>query len=110
MNILELFKKIEDSDLNININGEFEIHKKHILWKYELKDFEDDNNNDYYSDDEYDFDYGFDSISNEETLLEIYNEDLDRFELFLDEINEFNNFDISEPIIKKTSISFKIFD
>jgi hypothetical protein len=107
MTINELFDSMMIDGIIDNISGNIELHKKYLSYKYELD--ETDNDDSYYSstydDDEYCFD---DYNSNEEELNEVYLTDKDIIELFLDENNELNNFEISDPNVKRKSISFKI--
>jgi len=107
MNINELFEKLEERFSSDELSGEFIKHNNHIVWKYVY----DKNNDDYYRIDiEDDSDeIFFESVSNEEILLNAYYKDIDLIENFFNEINESNNWSFSDPTIKKNSISIKIF-
>jgi hypothetical protein len=104
MNIKELYNKIQ-KELADDLSGELDLHKNHIIYKYDLS-IDDDQYTEYDDEDNY---YGFDSISDEESLNEVCDEDLDIINGYLDEIDEFDNFNISDPEIKKSVIFFKIF-
>lgn len=107
MTINELFDLMVNDGIADNITGNIDLHKKYISYRYELDEI--DNEDSYYSSSYDDDEYCFDEYnSNEEDLNEIYLMDKDIIELFLDENDELNNFEISDPNIKRKSISFKI--
>ena len=107
MNINELFEKIQDEYLPEDLNGEFTLAGNLIVWSYDL----DENSEDISVDDEDDEDYGFsfDAESPEELLLEAYREDLELLETLLDEIEESENWTVSEPETIDNLITFKLF-
>ena len=108
MNINQLYEFIID-EISENISGSFELFENTIIWTYTDNEvYEQDLNDDidyiYYDDNDDDLS----SINNEEKLNEIYFEDKEIIEIFLDSINEFNNFCILESEINNNNISFKI--
>jgi hypothetical protein len=52
--------------------------------------------------------FGFDSVSSEELLLEGYQEDFEKLQNKLDEINETDNWEFSNTDINESIISFVI--
>ena len=54
-------------------------------------------------------DYGFNDTTPEETLIETYENDLDVINVFLDEMDELENWSFSEVESSEEIISFKIF-
>ncbi len=107
MNINELFEKIQDRFLPEDLNGEFNLHGNCITWEYDLNNDSEEITAPDNDDDELQFD--FESESPEELLLNAYNEDTELLESLLDEIEEYDNWSLSEPEIGETTISFKIF-
>lgn len=106
MNIKGLYVKLQSEFNNEQLKGEFILEEDHILWSYNLDEDNEEVKN-YY--DEYDEEYfNFDSVSSNELLLEEYDNDFDLIKLFLDKINEFENWSISEPDIKRNMISAEI--
>lgn len=116
MNIKELLEKIQDNfitkDLNgepvSQLNGELILHGNCIVYEYSLdKDSEeieipiDEQDDELY--------FNFEASSSEELLQETYKEDLDLIEVFLDEIDELDNWTLSDPETNDNLISFKIF-
>ncbi len=108
MNINELFDKIHENGLSESLDGELIIKGNCIIWTYDLnKNSEEIEAPLDEEGDELEFD--FESSSSQELLLEAYHKDLEAIELFLDEIEESENWTISEPETSDTIISFKIF-
>ena len=103
MKINELFNEIQnrfDSDI---IKGEFILTDDAIIWSYNLDGEIEEIDID---DDEL---YGFETESPEELLKLAYDEDYEKLENFLDEIEEFDNWTISDFEIIDNLISFKIY-
>lgn len=103
MNINELFEKIQDS-FQEEIKGEYELQGSEIIWMNNvnagiepLDDFEEDEDM-----------FGFETQTTEEVLIESYKEDLEKLEELLDNIEEDDNWDISDYEICENIISFKI--
>ncbi len=108
MNISELFEKLQDKFLPEEIVGEFSLHGNCIIWEYNLdNDSEEISTPTINDDDEHYFD--FETSSSEEILLETYNEIFEQLESYLDEIEELENWTISESETIDNTISFKIF-
>jgi hypothetical protein len=108
MNVNELFEKIQDNFLPEELNGEFTLQGNCIIWTYDL----DDNDSEEIStpnEDEDELGFGFETASSEELLHEAYDDDLERLEGLLDELEENDNWSFSEPEIAESVISFKIF-
>jgi hypothetical protein len=106
MNINELFEKIQDNFLPEDLKGEFTLHGNCIVWTYNLEDNTESINVPTDEDDEI---FDFESISSEEILQNAYDEDCEALELFLDELEEYDNWSFSEPEIIENIITFKIF-
>ena len=105
MNINELYEKIQDELSEDELNGEFLLHENVIIWSYNLSD----DSEDVFIDDDYDDEtYNFNASSSEELLFEGYQEDFDKFQIFLDGIGEYHNWTISESEIVDNTILFKI--
>lgn len=107
MNINELFETIQNKLLFENLNGEFTLHGNCIIWTYNLDNDSEDIEEPNEDDDEQDF--GFESQSSEELLQEAYDNDFAILERILDELEETDNWEFSEPETNKKIISFKIF-
>jgi hypothetical protein len=104
MNINQLYELLID-ELSENITGFFELHNNTIIWLYTDNDiYESDDLLDYMFDDDESI-----NVNNEENLNDIYYEDKENIEIFLDSINEIDNFSLTDPDINNNSISFKIF-
>ena len=105
MNINELFEEIQDEFVLEELNGEFLLQRNLIVWSYNL----DDNSEEIeYDEDEDDNMFGFESLSGEELLLEAYQEDLEKFNDFLDRLEETSNWSLSETETVENIISFNI--
>jgi len=107
MNINELLEKLQERFLPEDLKGEFTAHGNCIIWEYNLDNDVEEIEVPEADGDELEFD--FESLSSEELLQEAYNKDHELLEVFLDEIDEFNNWTISDPEINENIISFKIF-
>jgi len=107
MNINELFDKLQEDGLVNNLSGELIIKGNCIIWTYDLNKNSEEIEAPSEDDDEQEF--GFDSTSPEELLLETYAEDLEKIQEFLDEYEEIDNWTFSEPETSETIISFRIF-
>jgi len=107
MNISELFEAIEDEFTSDDLNGEFTLLGNVIVWSYNLDDDCEDLPSNDDDDDEYCFD--FESQTAEELLLEAHQEDLDKLNELLDELEETDNWTISDAEAVEKIISFKIF-
>jgi len=107
MNISELFEAIQNKFLPEDLNGEFLLQGNCIVWTYNL----DNDSEEIDAPDENDEEqnYSFDAMSSEELLQEAYDDDLECIEGFLDELDEFDYWTISEPETNGNVISFKIF-
>ena len=108
MNINELFEKIQEGMFLNELNGELIIKGNCIIWTYDL----DKNSEEIEAptdEDGEEPEFSFESASPQELLLEAYHKDLEAIELFLDELEEYDNWTISEPETSDTVISFKIF-
>ncbi len=106
MNINELFEEIQDEFIVEELNGEFLLQGKSIVWTYNLEDSSEEID---YNDDDEDNMFGFESISSEELLLEGYHEDIEKLQNKLDEISETDNWNFSNTDINENLISFTIY-
>jgi len=106
MNINELFEEIQDEFIVEELNGEFILQAKCIVWSYNLEDSSEEID---YTEEDEDNMFGFDSVTSEELLLEGYQEDFIKIEEFLDELEELDNWTISPTDIVDEVIIFKIF-
>ncbi len=112
MNINELFKNIQDKFSSDDLSGEFTVEGNCIVWTYVLDNYDNTNYvKSFYSDDEEDelLEFDFESTSSEELLLEAYNNDFQKVEGLLDELDETQDWTIGEPETIDDTISFKIF-
>ena len=106
MYINELFEKIQNEFLLDELNGEFLLEKNYIIWLYYL----DEDSEEIECHDENDENvFNFETNSSEELLQEAYQEDLEKLENLLDEIEEIDMWNISDFEITENTISFKIF-
>jgi len=105
MNINELFEEIQDEFIVEDLNGEFLLQGGNIVWSYNLEDSSEEID---YSEEDEDNMFGFESVSAEELLLEGYQEDLEKLQNKLDEINETDNWELSDPATNDSIISFTI--
>jgi hypothetical protein len=107
MNINELFEKIQENFLPEQLKGEFQLQSNRIVWTYDIK--KDSEEIDAPNDDDDEAEENFGVLSPEELLQEVYDEDLQAVEEFLDELEEYDNWTLSEPETNETTISFRIF-
>jgi hypothetical protein len=107
MNICELFETIQVGILPEEIDGEFQLQGKCIVWTYSLNDNSEELPE--IDDDEEELGFSFEAKSAEEILQESYEEDLEVLEGFLDEIEETGNWTFSDPETVGNIISFRIF-
>jgi hypothetical protein len=105
MNINELFEEIQDEFILEDLNGEFLLQGRNIVWSYNLEDSSEEI--DFIEEDE-DNMFGFDSVSSEELLLEGYQKDFEKLQNKLDEINESDNWKFGDTDINESIISFVI--
>lgn len=103
MNINELFEQLEEYFAFNELNGELTLIGSEIVWDYSLEPSVDDNDDDMENEEE-----DIEIKSNEEILLDVYDDDIERINLFLDEANEIDYWDISDPEIFDDCISFTI--
>jgi len=106
MNINELFETIQDEFVPEELNGEFLLHGNVIIWSYNLTE---DSEEFVYLDDEEEETFSFEASSSEELLQEAYQEDLERLQMFLDGIEETDNWTFSDSEVVDDVIVFKIF-
>jgi hypothetical protein len=108
MNISELFEKLQDKFLPEEINGEFSLHGNCIIWEYNLDNDSEEISISTMDEDEEQY-FVFEASSPEEILLETHGDVLEQVEFYLDELEELDNWTISESEIVDNTISFKIF-
>ena len=106
MNINELFETIQDEFVPEELNGEFLLHGNVIIWSYNLTE---DSEEFVYLDEEEEETFSFEASSSEELLQEAYQEDLERLQMFLDGIEETDNWTFSDSEVVDDVIVFKIF-
>jgi len=104
MYINELFENIEEEFHPEELNGEFTLEKNTIVWSYYLNDEID---GEVIIEDEDNF-LNFEAASNEELLQEAYQEDLEKLQEYLDEIEETENWEFSDFETTDDNISFNI--
>jgi hypothetical protein len=111
MNINELFKTIQHKFSPEDLNGEFTIEGNCIVWTYVLDNYDTTNYTrcNYDDDDDDLLEFEFESASSEELLLENYECDFQKIEALLDELDETENWTISDSETIDDTISFKIF-
>ena len=107
MNITQLFNKIQENFIDDESKGELVLQGNCIVWTYVY----DEECNDSFEceDDEEGMYIHFESITIDEKLEEISTDYIENIKLYLDELNEIENWTFSEPDIVDDSISFKIF-
>jgi cytochrome b involved in lipid metabolism len=108
MKINELFEIIQKELDQDDLYGEFILHKNNIVWSYRLDDNEESYDEYYLDDDDFEPNFNFDCASNEELLQDAYIADSEKLESLLDEIEESDNWRLSEPTATRCVISFKI--
>lgn len=110
MNINELFKNIQYKFSLEDLNGEFTIEGNCIVWTYALDNYDNTNYTKcFYDDDDDLLEFDFESESSEELLLESYECTFQKIEMLLDELDETENWTMSDPETIDETISFKIF-
>lgn len=107
MNINELFEEIQNEFLPEELKGEFLLCGNVIIWSYNLSDDAEDLDD--LDEDNEDFGFSFEACSSEELLLEVYQEDLKKLNEFLDEIEEIDEWTLSDTEIADDVIDFKIY-
>ena len=106
MNINELFETIQDEFVPEELNGEFLLHGNVIIWSYNLTE---DSEEITYLDDDEEETFSFEASSSEELLQEAHHEDLEKLQLFLDSVEESDNWTFSDSEVVDDVIVFKIF-
>lgn len=106
MNINELFEEIQNEFLPEELNGEFLLQGNCIVWTYNL---EEDSEQIVYDEDDEENLFSFEASSSEELLQEAYQEDLEKLNDLLDELEETMNWNLSDFETSESIISFKIF-
>jgi hypothetical protein len=107
MNIRELFKEMQETFSDGELNGNIILQKNAIVWSYSLNDSEEGDDDDFeFGDDDDSFD--FNTPANEELLQDAYAEDLERIEELLDETDEDCLFTVTDAEITEKRISFRI--
>lgn len=108
MNINQLFKKLQEDFITDKSDGELQLQGNCIVWTYFLEDdYEEIETNE--SDDEEDMYNQFESTTVDEILEEVSTNYIESIKLFLDELNEIENWTFSDPDIVDDTITFKIF-
>lgn len=108
MNISELFEKLQDKFLPEEIVGEFSLHGNCIVWEYNYDDCNEEVSIPIIDDEEEHY-FDFETSTPEENMNETHTEIVEQVELYLDELDELDNWTISESEIVDNTISFKIF-
>lgn len=107
MNISDLFDELQERFSPEDLSGELVLHGNCIIWSHKVdNDMEDE---DEISDFDEDDPLCFGIVSCEELLLDAYNEDFEKIEAFLDELNQTNKWTFGDADIVENTISFKIF-
>ncbi len=113
MYISELYQSLVENVDSDNLNGELELQGNCIVWTYNLEDNAGNEQslpiveNDEY-DDEYD-NYYFESETDEEILQTKCDEDIEIIKLYLDDLDDSEDWSFSEPEIGENTIMFRIF-
>ena len=106
MSINELFETIQEKFLPEDLEGEFILQGNCIIWSYNLDNDSEEIELPSWDEDE---EFLFESMSPEELLQDAYIADSEKIEGLLDELEETDNWTLSEPEIIENTISFKIF-
>ncbi len=106
MTIKELYKKLQNNFDSDELKGSFTLHGSSIRWEYNL--YDSNSGSKYEKDFDGEIEPDFESESIEEQLNEACNDDLDLIEVYLDELGEYDNCEISESEIDDNTISFTI--
>lgn len=109
MEINQLFKKLQEDFITDESEGELILQGNCIIWTYVLDDDCEDIDLSEYEDDDEDIYNNFESITVDEILEEVSITYIETIKLFLDELNEIENWTFSEPDIIDDTITFKIF-
>ena len=107
MKVRELFEKLEEKFVDV-LCGEIQLQGNCIIWTYNL----DNNSEDIEVQDEDEDDetfFNFQATSPAELLQDACDDDKERINDFLDELDECDNWTFSEPETIGNIISFKIF-
>ena len=108
MNINQLFNKLQEDFITDESIGELTLQGNCIVWSYLLEgDCEEVNLSE--CDDDDDIYNQFESITSDEILEDISTDYIESIKLFLDELNEVENWSFSDPDIIDDTITFKIF-
>jgi len=107
MNINELYEVIQNELFPDELNGEFLLHGNVIIWSYNLT--EDTEELTFLNEDDEEETFSFEATTSEELLQEAYQEDFNKLQEFLDNIEETDNWTISDSEIVDDVIIFKIF-
>ena len=107
MNINELFENIQDEFHPEELKGEFLLQGNLIIWTYNLTlDTEEIQYNGDEDDENF---FNFEASSSEELLQEAYQDDLEKLQDLLDELEETDKWSVSDFETSDEIISFKIF-
>jgi hypothetical protein len=110
MNINQLFENIQENFIDDESKGELTLQGNCIVWTYTYDEEECDNSFECNDDDDDEGMYiQFESITIDEKLEEIGSNYIESLGLYLDELNELENWTFSEPDIIDDTISFKLF-
>jgi hypothetical protein len=107
MSISELFNTFQEEFKEDELRGEFVLQGNVMIWSYNLS-ADDEDEFDCIADNDEDIS-GFEIECDEELLLEAYHEDIEKVKLFLDELNETENWNFSEHETVDDVILFKLF-
>ena len=107
MNTNELFENIQEDFITDESDGELTLQRNSIVWSYTLED--DCEDIDLSDCDDEDIYNQFESTTADEILDEVSNNYIEKLKLFLDNLNELENWTFSEPDIIEDTISFKLF-
>ena len=107
--IKSLYSEIQKNEiLQDRISGDLTLQGKAIIWSYKIEnDINYDEDSEFDEIDENDFNMA-DSVSIEELLNNIYDEDLEEIHDNLSENAMYDSLEFSQPKVKGNSISFKI--
>lgn len=107
MDINELFDKIQKKFDEDELRGEFILQEGLIIWSFNLCDDVDEF--DYIEEDNEEYIFNYEGECSEEILIEAYHEDVEKTKLFLDEIEEVDNWTLTDYEIVDDVILFKVF-
>lgn len=111
MDIKAIYKKLENDELNNELKGSVLFHEEEstLIWEFDIKNHSLDsepNEMDLIDDEDL---MGFEVLSNEEELLEVYNSDIIKIETFLETIGVFDDLTITDPEINDNIITITIY-